>query len=153
MDSQKSGCPLSWYFASLSLAVGADTSMLTISGATIGDFDGTWQGDVPYLMEDGESGIAGVTLTLSVNGNFLVGTLYNSKDDTTVDITGSEINGVLTFDLPTATPGHPDCVNWDVTFTTILDKDFEEMDITGAGIFCGSGGGKTGTFSGFLDLL
>jgi hypothetical protein len=129
---------------------GADGSVLTISGASIDDFQGTWQGSVPYLMADGEYGSADITMVLTVDGSLLVGTFYNSRSGTTVDITGSEINGIFTFDLPTATLAHPDCVNWDVTFTTILDKYFVEMDITGSGLFCGTGGGKSGTFSGFL---
>lgn len=131
---------------------GADLARKAISGATIDDFTGIWTGFVPYLMADGETGTANVTLTLSVNGNHLVGTMHESIEGWTVDLTGSESNGVFEFDLPTSEPTNPDCVNWDVSFTATLNGNLDEMDLTGGGIFCGSGGGKSGSFSGYVTL-
>jgi hypothetical protein len=129
---------------------GVDLARKIISGAKIDDFTGTWIGAVPYLMADGESGTAQVTLTLSVNGNQLVGTMYESIEGWTVSITGSESNGVFEFDLPASEPTNPDCAKWNVSFTATLNETLDQMDLTGGGIFCGLGGGKSGSFSGYL---
>ena len=130
----------------------ADLVRKTISGANINDFAGSWTGSVPYLMEDGEAGTANVTLILTVKGNQLVGTMNESIEGWTVDLAGSETNGVFQFDLPASAPANPDCVNWDVSFTATLNGNLDQMDLTGGGIFCGLGGGKSGSFSGYVTL-
>jgi hypothetical protein len=119
-------------------------------GATIADFVGTWVGGIPYLMEDSESGIKNIELTLSASGNTLVGTVTYTDEGSTLDITGIVIGGIFTFDLPTDEPGNPDCANWDVSFQTILDTSATIMSIIGSGTFCSEGGGKSGDFFGFL---
>jgi hypothetical protein len=104
-------------------------------------------------MADGESGTAQVTLTLSVNGDQLVGPMNESIEGWKVDLTGTESNGVFEFDLPPTEPiTNPDCLNWDVRFTATLNETLDQMDLTGDGTFCGEGGGKSGSFSGFLTL-
>jgi hypothetical protein len=130
----------------------ADLVRKTISGAKIDDFVGTWTGSVPYLMEDGEAGNANVTLTLTVKGNQIIGTMEESIEGWTVDIDGSESNGVFQFNLPASEPANPDCINWDVSFTATLNGALDKMDLTGGGIFCGLGGGKSGSFSGYVAL-
>ena len=131
---------------------GADADRKRICGATIEDFVGTWKGVVPYSMSNGESGIADVTLILSVSGNQLVGSMESTEWDA-VDITGTESGGVFNFDLPNVHPEleDTDCANWDVPFTASLDCSLSKMDLTGGGTFCDISGGKPGTFSGILD--
>ncbi len=119
-------------------------------GATIADYVGTWVGGVPYIMEDGESGIKDIELTLSASGNTLVGTVTYTDEGSTMDIMGIVTGGIFTFDLPSDEPGNPDCANWDVSFQTILDTSSNIMSIVGSGTFCGEGGGKRGDFSGSL---
>jgi hypothetical protein len=118
--------------------------------ATISDFVGTWEGGIPYVMEDGESGIKNTELTLNASGSTLVGTITYTDEGSTLDITGIVIGGIFTFDLPTDEPGNPDCANWDVSFQTLLDTSSTIMSIVGSGTFCGEGGGKSGDFFGFL---
>lgn len=131
---------------------GADANRKRICGATVDDFAGSWEGGVPYSMSDGESGTADVTLTLSVNGNQLVGSMETTEWDA-VEITGTESGGVFYFDLPNVHPEleNTDCANWDVTFTASLDCGLTKMDLTGGGTFCDISGGKLGTFSGIID--
>ena len=130
---------------------GEDSVIPPISGATINNFAGTWLGSVPYLMEDGEAGTSTVILDLSISGNLLVGTWYISMDGSTVNIIGTVNNGIFTSDLPTDDPSNPDCANWDVSVTAILDASLTTMNLNGSGTFCGDGGGKLGAFSGLLN--
>jgi hypothetical protein len=127
---------------------GEDSIIPPISGATINDFTGTWQGSFSYLMEDGEAGTDTVTLDLSISGDSLVGTWYDSADGVTVNIVGTVNSGIFTFDLPTKDPGNPDCADWDVSVTAILDASLTTMSVNGSGTFCGDGGGKSGSFVG-----
>ena len=119
-------------------------------GTAVADFVGTWVGGVPYIMEDGESGIKNVELALNASGNTLVGTVKYTDEGSTLDITGIVIGGIFTFDLPSDEPGNPDCADWDVSFQTILDTSSTIMSIVGSGTFCSEGGGKSGDFSGSL---
>jgi hypothetical protein len=132
---------------------GADTERKSICGVTIDDFVGTWHGDVPYSMSDGEDGTAVVTVTLSVNGeNQLEGTMA-AAEGWSQQITGTESGGVFDFNLPNVHPElkDTDCANWNVSFTASLDCSLSKMDLTGGGTFCDISGGKPGTFSGFLN--
>ncbi len=139
---------------------GADTVKLTISEAEIDDFVGTWKGDAYYILEDGESGTADVTITLSINGESLDGTFHFHEEtggrieDWTAKITSTIENGVFSFIMPKPPPlpGQEDdpnyCDNWAVEFTAILlGKHLETMDLNFSGTFCG------GTYGNFSDYI
>jgi hypothetical protein len=55
------------------------------------------------------------------------------------------MGGVFLFDVPNSDPGSPDCSLWEVSAAAVL-QDYDTINLSFAGIFCGSGGGKLGIF-------
>lgn len=112
--------------------------------AVASDYVGIWKGTLYFSSPDGESGSMAATMTLSNNSGTLTGTVGTDS------IGGTVTNGIFNFVIPNSDPSHPDCANWNMPATTILDSSMHTMTLYSSGTVCGSGGGKSGTLTGTL---
>ena len=119
-----------------------------IDDATMNDFVGTWAGNIEFTS-DTESFTEPITLNVSIEGDNLVGMLVFDDGESDI-LTGTVSNGMWHFDIISSDPSDPDCANWDVSGISELFDDFNEMEISASGTFCGAGGGQQGSFVGTL---
>ena len=140
---------------------GLDDEEIILSGATIDDYDGTWEGTIS--VTEGNPGDPDygpkdmrIEMELSVSGGSLGGTFDDIDHGVTFTLTeAKEKQGYFTFDLPNAQADNSDCDDWNMSFTAILDESLSEMDLNGSGVVCGDGVGQAGTFKGtvFKDYI
>jgi len=137
---------------------GADKELKPISQVVPGNFAGTWNGDVFYIVGT-ETGTADITITLSKSGGSLVGTFHFYEktyegteeriEDWTVNVAGTvSLSGALSFPLPKPydLENNPDCDTWNISLTAILPEP-STMDIDFDGTVCS---GRYGNFSDFI---
>ena len=116
--------------------------------ATLENFAGDWFGEGTFVAEDETTGGA-IALSLQAGDSLLTGTI-SIFDESTVSVSGTVTNGILTFTVPNSEPGDPDCANFDVTAIATLDDTLTTLSLIAVGIYCGDGGGKEGTTVGVL---
>jgi hypothetical protein len=122
--------------------------------ASIDEYVGNWNGDGHYydapMTCTQDTFTETIAMNLSIQGNNLVGSIGVSGNPP-LTIQGTILNGIFTFPLPTDTPQHPDCTQWDVTGKAFLDSTGRTLSLIAEGTFCGEGGGKPAIFSGTLS--
>jgi hypothetical protein len=117
--------------------------------ANINEYPGLWRGEGTYVSVN-EIYHFSMLMNLSLEGNLLAGELTVAENEASISIQGPVVNGVFVFPYPNDSPGHPDCLNWNVTGRAYLDAAGTTMTLVLSGIFCGEGGGQPGKFTGTL---
>jgi len=106
---------------------------------TIVDFVGTWTGSGTFTsQEDSEVTTNTDPLIITIAGDQLIAN----------DITGTVSDGIWYLEIANPSPSNPDCTEWSVSGIAWLEENATELHIEASGTFCGSGGGKQGTYTG-----
>jgi hypothetical protein len=104
-------------------------------------FPGVWKGT---SVIDGKEQQTTLTLDSALKGKVVNVIISSSSTYTHNNISGTESNGTLYFDLPLSNEdqGNPDCVNWNMSCSATLSQNFTAMTLSCSGTACGSGGGQ-----------
>jgi hypothetical protein len=131
------------------------TGKVTVSGSFTGtpatvtsaDFAGVWKGNISV---EGKNISSTLTLDSSLTGSYVTTGL--SGVDTS-NISGSVLNGVLSFNLPVGSleVGNPDCANFNVNCSATLSQNLLIMYLSCSGTVCSASGGQPGSFTDMLD--